>query len=431
MEQIEERLVQSIEKITSPYHCVAIAKEQFLAAGFEEISLENEWKLQRGKAYFVNIYDSSFLAFRINENYEKKDGFRLSLAHTDFPGFRIKSNPDMKEGNYHKLNIEVYGGPILSTWLDRPLSVAGRVVLRGKNTFSPEVRLVDFMRPIMTIPNLAPHLDKEGNSKAKDYNRQLDLMPLYGMIENALEQMDFVADLANEMGVKKEDILDFELGLYVYEKAELLGIRNEFLQGPRLDNITSVQGCVSGLIEGRRSKGIDLVACFDHEEVGSRSKKGAGSFLLSHLIKKIYQTIHGDGLEFLDAMLKSICLSVDVAHAHHPNKVEKSDLTNKNYINHGVVIKTAYSQAYVSEGVTTGIIIQLCEKANIPYQRFFNRSDISGGSTLGAIISASMPLPSQDIGVAVLAMHSARETMGVKDQAYLQQLLTVFYSLEE
>lgn len=426
MTKINERLLHTVQVATSAYHCIEEAKRQLLEAGYQQLELNGMWELERGNGYFINVYDSSFIAFDINEEFEKEDGIRMGYAHTDFPGLRVKANPDIIEGKYGKLNVEVYGGPILSSYFDRPLSLSGRVILRGNSIMEPIVRLIDFNRPLLTIPNLAPHLDREGN-KGKEYNRQVDLLPLIRSIHEQMEQEALVNLIANELKVESKDILDYDLGVYCFEQGCRLGSNQEFISAPRLDNLTSVQACITGLIESNRKEGINMIACFDHEEVGSRSKKGAGSMILSIVLEKIYASFGYDKLTYTNALLSSACLSLDVAHAMHPNKKEKSDITSPNYLNDGVVIKCACSQSYATEGVMVGILVGLCEKYDIPYQKYFNRSDIAGGSTLGAIISAILPIPTQDIGVPLLAMHSARELMGASDQEQLERVMTAFF----
>ncbi len=428
MNKVAKRLLNTISASTSPIHCVIESKRQLKEAGFTELPLADEWVLERGKGYYIDLYDSSFMAFRVNEGFEVGQGFRFAHAHTDFCGLRIKGNPEINEGVYKKLNVEVYGGPILNTWFDRPLSVAGKVAVRSEDVFAPKIIMIDFKRPILTIPNLAIHLNRNVNSGV-EINNQVDILPLLGMAGEEVNESEFMDALAKEAGVSREEILDFELGVYCFEEGTEVGLNNEFISSPRIDNISSVQACLTALINGTRREGIDVIGCFDHEEVGSRSKKGADSQLLGILLEKIYRTLGGSKMQYDNALLKSNCLSVDVAHAIHPNKKEKSDITNKVYLNKGVAIKIACAQSYATDTAMVGMVVGLCEKANVPYQKFYNRSDVKGGSTLGAIINAILPIPTQDIGIPLLAMHSTRETMGVKDQEYLEQLLTSYFSL--
>ncbi|MDO5519354.1 MAG: M18 family aminopeptidase [bacterium] len=428
MNKITKRLLTTISESTSPMHCVEESKRQLDAAGYKELVLSEEWQLELGKGYYIDLYDSSFMAFRINRDFKLGQGFRFAHAHTDSPALRIKGNPEIVDGEYKKLNVEVYGGPILNTWFDRPLSIAGKVAVKSDDVFAPTIKLVDFKRPVITIPNLAIHLNRSVNSGV-EINNQVDLLPLLGMSGEEMDTVTFMDALAKEAGVKKEDILDYELGIYCFEEGVMVGLNNEFVSAPRIDNISSVQACITALVNGTRAEGIDVIGCFDHEEVGSRSKKGADSHLLGMLLEKIYRTLGGSKMQYDNALLKSNCLSVDVAHALHPNKKEKSDITNKVYLNKGVAVKIASSQSYASDTAMVGMVVGICEKMNIPYQKFYNRSDVKGGSTLGAIVNAILPIPTQDIGIPLLAMHSSRETMGVKDQEYLESLLTAYFSL--
>lgn len=429
MNQITQRLLHTIEMSTSPIHCVQEAKRQLLEAGFHELNMAEPFELKRGQAYVMELYSSSLLAFRVNENFSLGEGFRFAYAHSDFCGFRLKAKPEIIDGVYRKLNVEVYGGPILSTWMDRPLSISGKVALRSKDIFHPEIRLVDFKRPMLTIPNLAIHLDGDVN-KGKEFNNQVDMLPLLGMIRERINHKEFINALAKELQVDEKDILDFELGVYVKEEGVEFGLNNEFISAPRIDNLSSVQACLTGIITGERTHGIDVIALFDHEEIGSRSKKGADSNLLGLLLQKIYCSLGGTIAEYQDALLKSHCISVDVAHGVHPNKKEKSDVTNKVYLNKGVAIKIANSQAYASDCEMVGILVQICDICGLPYQKYYNRSDIKGGSTLGSIVNAILPMQTQDIGIPILAMHSARETMGVMDQINLEKLLVAYFSLQ-
>lgn len=429
MNQITQRLLNTIEASTSPIHCVQEAKRQLLEAGFHELNMAEPFNLKRGQGYVMELYSSSLLAFRVNENFTIGEGFRFAYAHTDFCGFRLKAKPEIIDGVYRKLNVEVYGGPILSTWMDRPLSISGKVAIRSRDLFHPEIRLVDFKRPLLTIPNLAIHLDGDVN-KGKELNNQIDMLPLFGMVGDRINHKEFIGALARELQVEVKDILDFELGVYLKEEGVEFGLNNEFISAPRIDNLSSVQACLTGIITGERSHGIDVIALFDHEEIGSRSKKGADSNLLGLLLQKIYCNLGGTIESYHDALLKSYCISVDVAHGVHPNKKEKSDVTNKVYLNKGLAIKITNSQAYASDCEMVGILVQICDKCGLPYQKYYNRSDIKGGSTLGAIVNALLPMQTQDIGIPILAMHSARETMGVMDQINLEKLLIAFFSLQ-
>lgn len=421
-----EKLIHFVGKATSPFHTIVQAKKELEAAGFEELAINTDWGLNAGGKYYTVQFGTCLIAFTIGKEFDFRQGFRIAAAHGDFPCFRIKPNPNMKEEKYLKINVEGYGGAILNTWLDRPLSVAGRVALRSDNAFKPKMCLIDIEKPILTIPNLAIHLNKEVN-KGVELNKQTDMLPLAGMIEG--EEADgFTEFLAEYLSVSPEDILDFELSVYNAEKPQLVGMKEEFLSSPRLDNITSVQAVLEALIDGTRTRGINVAAIFDHEEIGSRTKQGAGSMILTNIMQNIYFSLGRDFGKFHAELSDSMLLSVDVGHAYHPNQNSKNDPTNKGALNYGIAIKQAAGQSYATDSEGTAAIQQLCEINEIPYQKFVNRSDASSGSTLGSIASAMLPVMTVDIGIPLLAMHSARELMGVKDQSSLVQLVKAYYS---
>lgn len=422
-----KKLEQIIEEGTSPFHIVQTVKRELENAGYKELLFNEEWNIKKGDKFFVIPYQSALFAYDIGEAPDKECNLRIAAAHTDFPCLKIKPSPEIMENGYYKLNVEVYGGPILNTWLDRPLSIAGRVSLRSKNVFSPEIRLVDFKRPVLTIPNLAIHMNKDIN-KGIELNRQKDMLPVADVIENEINQMFFSQYLAKELEVTPEEILDFELCVYQFEKGEVLGLDNTMYSSPRLDNITSVYACLYGMLQAKRNKGINIIALFDNEEVGSNSKQGAGSALFADLLERIYDSLYKSKEKYYQDMADAFIISADVAHCIHPNLPEKNDITNKVLLNKGIVIKYASSQSYASDCESGAVIMQLCEKNNIPYQKFVNRSDGTYGEALGSIFSRMLPIKCADVGVPLLAMHSARELMGNKDQASLCRLIETFFS---
>ncbi len=432
-----KQLLKLISRATSPFHAVAASVEQLTEKGFEELRLGDEWKLKRGGRYYVAHHGSTLVAFHIGKEKDAELGqIRIAAAHTDFPCLRIKPYPDMKEERYARVNTEVYGGAILNTWLDRPLSVAGRVAIKSEDPFHPEMKLLDAGRPVLVIPNLAIHLNKEIN-KGIELNKQTDMIPIAGMIEEKLNQksernakstyfMDFIA---KECKVKPEEILDYELTVYCAEEGGFVGVEDDFISAPRLDNMTSVQACLSAIMEGTRENGIDVIALFDHEEIGSKTKQGAGSVLLSLIMEKIYMSLGKDHVGYTEALAKGLFLSVDVGHAYHPNQRDKYDPVVKSSLDTGVCLKEAAGQSYATDAEGVAIVQQILENADIPYQKFVNRSDGTSGSTLGSIASTLLPMTIVDIGVPLLAMHSARELMGSRDQKSLTDLLRVFFSL--
>ena len=419
-----EKLLQLTEEGTSPFHVTASVERQFQEAGFKKVQLGKNWKLEKGGRYYLVHHGTSLVAFAIGKCYRTGDAFRMAAAHTDFPGLRIKPSPEVKKAGYRQLNVEIYGGAILNTWLDRPLSASGRVALRSDDVFHPQMRLVDFKKPFLTIPNLAIHMNREVN-KGVELNRQKDMLPVFGLEDSE----EFLTRLAERLQVKKEDILEYELGLYNTDTGDYLGLSEEFISSPRLDNLTSVQAITTAMIEGGRERGINVAAYFDHEEIGSRTKQGAGSTLLSAVLERILLALDGGRDQFLEAYGDSMLLSVDVAHGIHPNHTDKHDPTNQNVLGKGVCIKEACSQSYATDSEAVAIVQQICESEEIPYQKFVNRSDSAGGSTLGSIASSILPIRTVDIGVPLLAMHSSRELMGTSDQESLVRLVQAFYSL--
>ena len=418
-----DRLRLLIKKATSQFHTVEAVKEQLSGQGYEELSLRDEWNLQKGGKYMVVHHGSSMFAFTVGTEFDVQNTFRIAAAHGDFPGFRIKPNPEVTTEKYVQLNVESYGGVNLASW-----SAAGRVVLKSEDVFRPEVRLIDFKKTMFTIPNIAIHLEREMN-KGIEWNKQTQMLPIVGLLENEKEKHVFLEALAKQTGVQADDILDYELQVYNRDQAEIIGLEEEFLSAPRLDNLTSVQAITDGLIEGGRKTGLNVIAIFDHEEIGSRTKQGAGSMVLLHLLEKIYTSFGAAEQACRNAIAESLLLSVDVSHGFHPSYSGKYDPTNKNMLNQGFCIKESCSQSYATDSEAVGIVQQICEREQIPYQKFVNRSDVTGGGTLGSIASAILPVRTVDIGVPLLAMHSSRELMGAKDQESLTRLIRAYFSL--
>lgn len=412
-----------IKESTSPYHTVMAAEKILKAAKFQELVWGEPWKLKAGGAYFVSVFGSALMAFRIGK---KKGMLRIAAAHTDFPGFRIKPSPEIKEGGCVMLNVEPYGGLIQSSWLDRPLSLAGSVALRGEDAFHPVTRFVDFGRPLLTIPRLAIHMNRKVN-EGETLNRQTELLPIAALNGEEISETFFLEQLAKELGCSAEEILSYDMTVYACEEPCVLGFEEEFISAPRLDNLTSVKACVDALLDARTECGTAVAALFDNEEVGSRTKQGANSSLLDELLRKVYESL-GREEERTRDIAQGFLLSVDVAHGLHPNYTGKADPTNRPKLGEGFAIKQAASQAYVGDAEAQAVVKALADEAFAPYQTYVNRSDIPGGSTLGSMVSANLCLRGQDIGVPILAMHSAREFMAAADQEALTDLITKFFA---
>lgn len=427
-----EDLIQRVSQSTSPFHTVLHVIEELETAGFTELKMSERWEVEEGGCYYVSSYDSSLFAFVVGDMTEKEGLLKIAAAHTDFPCFRLKPQCEIRENGYAKLNVEVYGGPILNTWMDRPLSVAGKVALRSRNILKPYKEFVDIQKPVLTIPNLAIHLNRDVN-RGVELNRQKDMLPIfataYDRIDKEADSEQFFDLLSEHLSADRDSILDYELYVYQTEPGDVVGLTDEFISSPRLDNITSVHACVKSIISRADSQlsGLNCIGLFDNEEVGSLTKQGAASSMFSLILERLYNALGYDRDRLNRDIFSGLMLSTDVAHGLHPNVPEKNDPTNRVYLNNGVVIKIAANQSYANDCEAVGVVMQLCENADIPYQKYVNRSDGTYGKTLGSIASACLPIRTIDIGVPLLAMHSARELMGIRDQIYLETLIEEFF----
>ena len=425
----QKLLFELLRDAVSPFKCVEISKTRLQKAGFEKIEYDAKWNLKSGGKYVVVHHDTTMFAFTVGRDYQAEDMVRIAAAHTDYPCLRLKPNADFMTDQYAQVNVEVYGGAILNTWFDRPLGVAGRVAVKSADPFAPKMVSYCSEKPVMVIPNLAIHMNREVN-RGVEINNQIDLMPVLDVIPKEQKTTDyFLTFLSEELGVEASDILDFELNTFCMEEPCYIGIKDTMISSPRLDNQTSVAAVVQALLSSQREHGINLIAWFDHEAVGSSSKQGAASIMLHDMLRRILRCL-GSSEEQIDRCLyDAMLLSVDVAHAFHPNKQGKSDITNKPVLGQGFCIKEACSQSYATDAEAVAIVCQICERMQIPYQKFVNRSDIRGGGTLGSIASTLLPVKTVDIGVPILAMHSVRELMGAKDMESLTEAVTAFFSL--
>ena len=418
-----EDLIEFIDASTSPYHVVEQSTKLL-----RSVPMNENVAFSAGQVCSFSLYNTGIIFVAIGKN-AAKGPLRIACAHTDFPCLRVKSNPILNVHGYGKLNVEVYGGMIRNTWMDRPLSLAGAVALRGADPFAPTLRRVDFRRPLMIVPNLAIHMNRKVN-EGIELKPQKDLLPLF--FQNADGDEDdtkkLLVLLAEELGVSAEDILSYDLNAYPYERGCLLGCDDAFLSAPRLDNLSSVKACMDAIREWH-GEGIRVVALFDNEEVGSRTKQGAGSTALAMILERVYDVIGLERREYLAKILEGFCLSVDVAHALHPNAPEKADPTNYPLLGGGVVLKVASNQSYAGDPEAFAVVAGLCERDDIPYQVFTNHSDAPSGATLGSILSTQIPMRTMDIGAPILGMHSARETMGTTDQMALTRLIRSFFSV--
>ncbi len=423
-------LLDFIDKSPSMYHAVHNAEILLEDAGFTRLKRSDDFILEDGKGYYTEHNGSALIAWRMGCSSGIKNGFRIIASHGDSPGFKIKPQPEIAVRNHYvTLNTEVYGGPILSTWFDRPLSAAGRVVLRGGDLLNPDVRLIDFEKPLFTIPNLAIHMNRDVNESFA-INKQKDTLPLLAVLNEERKAEDFFTELiANKLNVNAEEITDFDLYLYCTQKGCFTGARDEFFSAGKIDNLGMAYPSIKALVHAQTADFIQTAVIFDNEEVGSASAQGAGSPFFADTLHRIAAAVCKDKTfeRLQQALAHSFLISADQAHAFHPNYPEKNDITNFPLINGGPVIKNAAAMSYTSDAVSSAVFKELCRRADIPFQTFVNRSDIRGGSTIGPVSSAQVHIKSVDIGNPVLAMHSVRELAGTEDQEAIAKVFAEFY----
>lgn len=418
MKKFAENMLDFIYESPTQFNAVAVSAEMLEKNGFEKLNPKENWKLEVGKKYYTTKNSSALVAFKVNSDKVEKEGFRIIGSHTDSPGFRIKPNAEMEScGAYLKLNTEGYGGMILSTWLDRPLAMAGRVFLRGENPFKPVEKIVNINKPVCIIPNLAIHMNRSINDGYK-YNKQTDMLPLVGLINEQLEKDNYMVKLlAAELNVEIEEIIDFDIFLYEYEKGCFTGANGEFISTGRLDNLSMYYSSVEALLDSNSKSGISIAVGFDNEEVGSSTKQGADSNMLLNILERICISLGKDRQQFFEAIENSFIISSDLAHAVHPNVNSMADPTNRPVMGKGPVIKVHAGQAYTSDGYSISVYKEICRECGVEYQEFVNKSDQRGGSTIGPISSTHIDIPSVDIGAPILSMHSIRE-LGCSEDFY-------------
>ena len=417
-----ERLLKFIDKCKSPFHTIDNAKSLLISNGYQELFENIKFDIVGGGKYFVTRNDSAMIAFEIPQG--GINGFHMVASHGDSPSFKLKENAEMMvEGSYVKLNVEGYGGMIMSTWFDRPLSVAGRIFIDTKNGI--QSKLVDIDEDLMVIPNLAIHMNRDANNGMK-YNAQIDLCPLVAITHDIKEFPEY---LAQGFGVNKEDILGRDLYLYTREEGKVIGMNKDMILAPRIDDLTCVYTSLEALIDSKTNSFVNVAIIMDNEEVGSATRQGADSDFLMNTLKRIVYAMDGDDETYMRLIADSFMISADNAHALHPNYGVKQDPTNRPKLNGGVVIKFAGNQKYTTDGYSGSFIKKICKEAGVPHQIYFNRSDMAGGSTLGNISVSQVSVRSADIGMAQLSMHSAVEMAGAKDVEYMYKALKGFYNM--
>lgn len=407
-----QALCKFIDESPTPYHVIANVKDKLTAAGFLELDEQTKWLLSPGGKYFVTRNDTALVAFKMPERLYR--GFQIVATHSDQPAFKIKENPEIfAENHYTTLNVETYGGLLCAPWFDRPLSIAGRVIIRSGEAL--ESRLVNLRRDLVSIVNLAIHLNRDIN-RGHEYKIQKELLPLFaaGKPETTLKKL-----IALELGVPERQIIADDLFLYNRMAPSIWGAEQEFFSAPRIDDLQCLYASLQALLASRNPDNVAVCAMLDNEEVGSSTKQGALSDFLPIVLKRIAECSQKTTEEHLISLASSFMISADNAHAVHPNYPEKSDPTNRVYLNGGIVIKFSASQRYTTDAVNAAAFEDLCDKLKIPYQKFFNHSDIPGGTTLGNLSAQQLSINTVDIGAPQLAMHSPYETAGVRDTSYL------------
>lgn len=419
MMELNERLLDFISRSPTAFHAAENTAQTLAAAGFEELRETEDWALAPGARGFVRRNGSSLIAFRVPESVPA--GFLLAAAHSDSPCFKLKESAALSSDGYVRLSVEKYGGLLCAPWMDRPLSLAGRVTLReGDRLVS---RLVDLRRPVALIPNLAIHMDRTAN-ESKSYDVLADMPALFSLAGARGPE----ALIAEALGVKEEDVLSKDLFLYPCEAGTLWGAEKEFLSSPRLDDLQCVFGCLQGFLEAEGSESLTALCVFDNEEVGSASKQGADSTFLSDVLRRVCLALGMDESGFLRCAANGFMVSADNAHAVHPNHPEHADRSERPVPNGGVVIKNNANARYTTDSVSAALFSEICRRAEVPVQRYSNRADKPGGSTLGNISLSHLSLDCADVGLAQLAMHSCYETGGAKDTEYLVRAMRAYFS---
>jgi aspartyl aminopeptidase len=423
-----DKLIKFLDASPTSYHAVDFIKKELKNSGFKELDPKNKWNLKKGDKYFLTRNDSSLIAFVVGDDF-LNEGIRIVSSHTDSPALKIKPDPIIKSEAQYLLNTEVYGGPILNTWFDRPLSIAGKVVSRGEGAFNNKVNLVDFKRNIAVIPNLPIHLNKNVNEKYK-VDKKKGLRALFSIKTDKDKNSKLTLEqiLAEEMEIAERDILDQDLYLYSTQKAELSGLNNEYISAGKLDNLAMVHASYQALLASEAEPWTQMIILYDNEEIGSNTPQGADSPFAGDVIERMIYNLGADREDYYSIIEKSILLSADMAHAVHPNFAEEYDENNKPKINSGPVLKYNAGLNYTTHSETAAVIINLLNENQIPFQNYTNRSDKKGGSTIGPIAATQLGIKSLDIGNPILAMHSIRELGGTEDHAYMIQLMNAFFS---
>ena len=425
--ELAQDLLNFIDASPSPWHAVNCVEQQLLAQGFTQLDETQSWQLAAGKSYFVTRGGASIIAFTLGNQAITNTGFRIVGAHTDSPSLRLKPQAAFGSDGLVRIGVEVYGGPILATFTDRDLSIAGRVTVRTKHGY--ETRLLKFDNALMRLPNLAIHMNREVNDKGLTLNKQTELPLLFAESKNGIEaDKQFLAYIAQALKIEAQDILTFELNVFDTQKGSFWGAQQEFIANSQLDNLASCHAAITALLATKNQDSTGICALFDHEEVGSESTTGASGSFLSDIINRIAAGTGLDEEARLRALAQSFFISADMAHAYHPNYPAAYEPCHHVLVNKGPVIKTNANQRYATSADTAARFITLCERAGVPYQQYAHRTDLGCGSTIGPIVASGLGVPSVDVGSPMWAMHSIRESAGVLDHGYMIAALKAMFN---
>lgn len=424
---LAQDLLDFIDDSPSPWHAVKSVEKRLLAQGYTRLDESQPWLLEAGKRYYVTRGGASIVAFALGRQPLVENGLRIIGAHTDSPGLRLKPKAAFASDGMLRIGVEIYGGPILATFTDRDLSIAGRVNVRTATGF--ETRLIKFDQAQMRLPNLAIHMNREVNDKGLVLNKQTQLPLLFAESENSIEaDQQFLAHIAQALDSAAKDILSFELNVFDTQKGAFWGAHQEFIANSQLDNLASCHAAVTALLASNNENHSKIVALFDHEEVGSDSSVGANGSFLADTINRISISTGLNEEAKLRTLAQSFFISADMAHAYHPNHAHAYEPCHHVKVNHGPVIKTNANQRYSTNADTAAQFITLCERANVPYQQYAHRTDLGCGSTIGPLVASNLGIASVDVGSPMWAMHSIRESAGVLDHHYLTTVFTTLFN---
>lgn len=415
---ISKNLLSFIKNSPSCFHVVASIKKILKREGYVELKESESFTITPLGKYYVTRNDSSIIAFKVGEVLDSHS-FNIVASHSDSPSFKVKPQADLNTSDYHKLNVEAYGGMLCSTWFDRPLSIAGRVMYKQDNKIVSQ--LVNFDKNLLSIPSVPIHFNRNANDNAS-YSLAVDMFPTMGEEKKALKTI-----LASELSLDEQSILNYDLFLYNRQEGYFWGYNDEYMSCCKLDDLQCAYTTLMGFIKSNNTHNVSVYCCFDNEEVGSTTRQGANSTFLEDILRRISNSLNKTDEQHYQALAKSFMISADNAHAVHPNHPELTDPLNKVSMNKGIVIKFNAAQSYTSDSLSSAIFMSICKNVDVPYQLFTNKSGIRGGGTLGNISATHVSVPSVDIGLAQLAMHSSNETAGTLDNEYMVKAIKEFY----